>query len=94
MGDKMTIRFLGTGAAEGIPAPFCRCTVCENARKVGGKEIRMRMGVLIDNTLLIDFSPDAFAQAVHFGADYTALQALCVTHTQKPDAVLLESTGQ
>ena len=36
MGDKMTIRFLGTGAAEGIPAPFCRCTVCENARKVGG----------------------------------------------------------
>lgn len=81
MGGKMTISFLGTGAAEGIPAPFCRCAVCENARKVGGKEIRMRMGVLIDNTLLIDFSPDAFAQAVHFGADYTALQALCVTHT-------------
>ena len=76
MGGKMTISFLGTGAAEGIPAPFCRCAACENARKVGGKEVRMRMGVLIDSTLLIDFSPDAFVEAMRFGADYTALQAL------------------
>lgn len=81
MGENMTIDFLGTGAAEGIPATFCRCAVCENARKVGGREVRLRMGVLIDKTLLIDFSPDAFVEAMRFGVDYTALQALCMTHT-------------
>ena len=54
----MLIDFLGTGAAEGIPAIFCRCAICENARRVKNKEIRMRTGVVIDKTLLIDFSPD------------------------------------
>ena len=43
MDEKMML-FLGTGAAEGIPTPFCRCRVCENARKKGGKEVRMRSG--------------------------------------------------
>ena len=40
--DKLIMQFLGTGAAEGIPSPFCRCRVCENARKVKGKEILLR----------------------------------------------------
>ena len=35
----MKIRYLGTGAAEGIPAVFCECSICKNARKVKGKEI-------------------------------------------------------
>lgn len=32
----MKIRFLGTGASEGVPALFCKCAVCENARKRRG----------------------------------------------------------
>ena len=31
----MKIKFLGTGASEGIPDLFCRCAVCEKARKEG-----------------------------------------------------------
>ncbi len=27
------ITFLGTSAAEGIPDPFCKCGICENARQ-------------------------------------------------------------
>lgn len=77
----MLIEFLGTGAAEGIPAPFCRCAVCENARSAKGKEIRMRTGVVIDKTLLIDFSPDSLIQSVRFNVDYSGLEGLLVTHT-------------
>ncbi len=29
----MKIKYLGTGAAEGIPALFCRCAICNEARK-------------------------------------------------------------
>ena len=77
----MLIDFLGTGAAEGIPAIFCRCAICENARRVKNKEIRMRTGVVIDKTLLIAFSPDSLAQSLRFGIDYSGLQTLLVTHT-------------
>lgn len=77
----MKIEFLGTGAAEGIPAPFCKCRICENARGVGGKDIRLRTGVVVDKRLLIDFSPDAFIQSLRWKIDYSGLQALLVTHT-------------
>ena len=33
----MKLKYLGTGASEGIPSLYCRCPVCENARKEGGK---------------------------------------------------------
>ena len=36
------LTFYGTGAAEGIPCPFCDCFLCRNAREKGGKEIRKR----------------------------------------------------
>ena len=34
----MRIRFLGTAAYEGIPALFCPCDICKNAREKGGRE--------------------------------------------------------
>ena len=51
--DRM---FYGTGAAEGIPDPFCRCPVCENARKKGGKEIRHRTMFRVNEELCIEQS--------------------------------------
>lgn len=77
----MKIEFLGTGAAEGIPALFCKCEKCEHARNAGGKNIRLRTGVLIDRRLLMDFSPDAFVQSLYRKIDYSGLHALLVTHT-------------
>lgn len=44
----MKIAYLGTGAAEGIPAIFCSCPYCSGVRLRGGKEIRSRSQILID----------------------------------------------
>ena len=55
----MKLKYLGTAAAEGIPALFCRCEMCAYARKAGGKEIRRRAGALLDGTLKLDFGPDS-----------------------------------
>ena len=36
----MEIQYLGTAAAEGLPALFCDCETCRKARNIGGKEVR------------------------------------------------------
>ena len=38
----MKIQFLGTGAAEGVPAMFCACPVCKKIRSMGKQEVRTR----------------------------------------------------
>ncbi|ANG66322.1 MBL fold metallo-hydrolase [Chlamydia gallinacea] len=56
---KMTsgkLIFLGTGNPEGIPVPFCSCSVCS-----GGKIQRLRSSVLIqwnEKNFVIDVGPD------------------------------------
>ena len=77
----MKITYLGTAAAEGIPALFCKCEYCNGVRSRGGKEIRSRSQVLIDGELSIDFPPDAFYHAAAFGVDFSELKYLLVTHT-------------
>ncbi|MBQ8533797.1 MAG: hypothetical protein IJ462_03090 [Clostridia bacterium] len=52
----MKIKYLGTAAAEGIPALFCQCETCEKARKTG--IIRSRAQAIIDDCILLDFGPD------------------------------------
>lgn len=75
----MKVTFLGTGAAEGIPALFCNCEFCRGARKRG--EVRSRAQVLLDGELSIDFPPDAFYHAAVLGADLSAVRYLLVTHS-------------
>ncbi|MGB8451138.1 MAG: MBL fold metallo-hydrolase [Anaerocolumna sp.] len=77
------MKFVGTGAGEGIPTPFCRCEICQNARKVRGKEIRMRSCFRVAEDLQIDFGPDTFAQSVMYENDLFALEHLLVTHTHE-----------
>lgn len=74
--------FYGTSAAEGIPSPFCSCDVCENARKVGGKEIRTRTMFRIDDEHSIDLGADSYCQALKYG-DLTKLKHVLVTHTHE-----------
>jgi phosphoribosyl 1,2-cyclic phosphate phosphodiesterase len=55
------IHFLGTGAAEGIPAIGCDCPHCTRARNEGGKLVRERNAILFslpDYELLVDCAPD------------------------------------
>ena len=65
----MKIKFLGTAAAEGIPALFCDCRVCQNARKVGGKEIKTRSQAIVDDKILIDFPADTYMHSLYGGLD-------------------------
>ena len=77
----MKLTFLGTGAAEGIPSPFCDCPTCENARKTGGRSNRRRQSILINDSLLIDLGPDIFPSCAQLGISLTDLQVLLITHS-------------
>ncbi len=77
----MHIKFLGTGAAEGVPALFCRCPTCLEIRRRGEREYHTRSQILIDETLGIDFPPDAYYHALRFALDLTRMQYLLVTHS-------------
>lgn len=76
----MKIKYLGTAAAEGIPALFCQCETCRSARKKKGKEIRTRSQALIDGELLIDFCPDTYLHLLEYDLDIAALKHCLITH--------------
>lgn len=76
----MKLTLLGTAAAEGWPAPFCRCDACQQARSLGGRNIRSRSGALIDTDLKIDWGPDSVSQIQRLGLDLAGLRTLIFTH--------------
>ncbi len=83
--------FLGTGAAEGIPAMFCRCDYCSEVRKNGGgKDIRTRSSFRINSKHQIDFSPDCFQQMANYGLDLYELEHLLITHSHSDHFDLME----
>ena len=79
----MIITYLGTGAAEGIPALFCNCFLCQKAKALGGKNIRSRSQALINDDLLIDFGPDAFWHMCRYGLDLAKVRTLLITHAHE-----------
>ena len=76
----MKLRFLGTAAAEGIPALWCNCEYCRKAFAAGGKDLRHRTGYLLDDDTIIDFGPDLFSQSLAFGIDLTLIKRVLLTH--------------
>lgn len=79
--NVMKLHYLGTGAAEGIPALFCNCEYCRSVKERGGREVRSRSQIIIDGDLSIDFPPDAFLHGVKAGVDLSAIKYLLVTHS-------------
>ena len=63
----MKIQYLGTAAAEGWPALFCRCKACKEAARLGGKNLRTRSQAIIDDCLLVDFPPDTYLHMLRDG---------------------------
>ena len=82
MSDARSVELLllGTAAAEGWPAPFCRCDACPRHRQLMGPNLRLRSGALIDNDLKIDFGPDTVAQMQALDRDLSAVRAVLFTH--------------
>ena len=76
----MKIQILGSGAAEGIPAPFCSCDSCQRVRREGGIDFRTRSSTLVDDRLMLDVSPDTFCNVWRFHTDLRKLEAVVCTH--------------
>ena len=76
----MQLTVLGSAAAEAIPNPFCRCEVCQHARRVKGREVRGRSAALINDDLLIDVGPDLFGAANRLSLYLGNLHTALVTH--------------
>ncbi|MBO5281139.1 MAG: hypothetical protein J6B55_08060 [Clostridia bacterium] len=79
-GKLMKIKYLGTAAAEGMPALFCNCEHCEYARLHGGKDVRTRSQAVIDDTLLIDFPADTYMHVLKHGLPLHKIHHCLITH--------------
>ena len=77
----MKLTVLGSAAAEGWPALFCECATCQEARKLGGRNLRRRTAYRLDDGLLIDFGPDALWQVTEFGIDLSLIDDILLTHS-------------
>lgn len=76
----MKLVFLGTGAAEGVPGLWCTCDNCRAIRKAGGRSVRRRTAMAIDDGLLIDCGPDLISAASELGLDLSRIRTMLVTH--------------
>jgi len=77
----MKVQYLGTAAAEGIPAIFCDCETCQKTRLVGGKNIRTRSQALIDDCLLIDFPADTYMHFLQYDVPLSNIKNCLITHS-------------
>lgn len=77
----MKLQYLGTAAAEGIPAVFCDCCVCRESRKRGGKNIRTRSQALVDDCLLIDFPADTYMHYLANNFNLADIRSCLITHS-------------
>ncbi len=77
----MKIQFLGTAAAEGVPAIFCDCENCQRSRERGGRNIRTRSQALIDDKILIDFPADTYMHFLKHQVPLSKIKTCIVTHS-------------
>lgn len=93
----MKIQYLGTAAAERIPAVFCNCPTCQRALKAGGKNIMTHSQVLVDDTLLVDLSSDTWQHFMKLGKTLESIGHVLFTHSHfdhfSMTEILSRSTG-
>ena len=77
----MKITFNGTAASEGFPALFCECSFCTEARKLGGKNLRRRTSVTIDDKILIDLNPDTYCANLYGKLDLREITHVIFSHS-------------
>ncbi len=79
----MRLQFLGTAAAERIPAIFCACETCKRAMMAGGRNIMKRSQALVNDDLLIDFSGDTYSNFIQRGKTLSNIEYLLITHAHE-----------
>ena len=76
----MNLTFLGTAAAPSMPIPFCVCKVCMEARRIGGKNLRRRSSLVINDDLLVDIGPDIATASFQHGISLAGVGICLQTH--------------
>jgi len=76
----MKITMLGT-AAIGYPLAFCDCKYCSKARKMGGKNIRKRASILVNDEMIVDLTGDCQTAMNMYGKNMSNVKYLLQTHT-------------
>ena len=76
----MKITVLGSGGF-GYPLAFCDCEHCRKARILGGKNIRKRASLLVNDEIIIDLTPDCQVSMNMYGKDMGKVKFLLQTHT-------------
>ncbi len=79
----MKVRYLGTGASEGLPCLFCACPVCAEALATGGRNVRRRASMLVEDNLLLDLTPDLWSSSLMLKQSLSGLQHLLITHEHR-----------
>lgn len=75
---KHQLLFLGTGAAQGIPAAY---SPQMRSPPTDSRNIRSRSSVLIDDSYQIDAGPDSWYQLLREQKSWDSLEHLMITHT-------------
>jgi phosphoribosyl 1,2-cyclic phosphate phosphodiesterase len=76
----MRLFFLGTAAGEGYPSIFCECDNCREARMRGGRNLRLRSAMLVNDDLLLDMGPDLVAAAHRYNLRFSTVRTALITH--------------
>ena len=79
----MQVTFLGTGAAPSMPIPFCTCHVCLDAGRVGGKNLRRRSSIIINDDLLVDIGPDIVTASFEHNLSLANISVCLQTHAHE-----------
>lgn len=79
----MQVTFLGTAAAPSMPIPFCICHVCMDARRVGGKNLRRRSSIIINDDLLVDIGPDIATASYEHNLSLAGINVCLQTHAHE-----------
>jgi len=79
----MQVLFLGTGAAEGVPAAYCRCDDCRGVRERGGIEIKSRSSLRIGDHHQVDVAPDHYWQMLRCDTDMFSVEHLLISHSHE-----------
>lgn len=79
----MKLQYLGSAAAEGWPALFCECDACKEAARRGGRDLRLRTGSMLDDEIMIDFTPDVMTQKIRFDLPLHDVRHCFLTHTHE-----------
>lgn len=77
----MKIKYLGTAAYEAVPAPYCRCRVCAESRRTGGRALRSRSQALVDGELLIDYNADTVCHSLLYAIEWEKVGDVLITHS-------------